>query len=91
MDIEMSAALERVIAEQQATIDAQKKQIDHQREDMARIRRSMQSLVSEVFMLLNNPVDPGVISSMRMELVNRGYCLQCEEVRPCVCEEEIYD
>jgi len=25
---------------------------------------------------------------MRLELVNRGYCLQCEEVRPCICEEE---
>ena len=84
----MSVALERVIAEQQSKIDAQKRTIDHQREDMARLHRSIQTLVSEVFVLLNNPTDPGVISSMRLELVNRGYCLQCEEVRPCICEEE---
>jgi len=44
--------------------------------------------VAEVFVMLNNPSDPGGISSMRLELVRRGYCLQCEEVRPCVCEEE---
>lgn len=87
----MSAALERVIAEQQAKIDSQRKTIDHQVADMVRLNSSMQSLVSEVFVLLNNPSDQGVISSMRMELVRRGYCLQCEEVRPCVCEEESYD
>lgn len=87
----MSAALERVIAEQQLKIDSQKKTIDHQREDMARLHRSMQTLVAEVFVMLNNPSDPGGISSMRLELVRRGYCLQCEEVRPCVCEEENYE
>lgn len=87
----MNTALERVITEQQAKIDAQKKTIDHQREDMARLHRSMQSLVSEIFVLLNNPNDPGVISSMQMELVNRGYCLQCHEVRPCVCEDDNYE
>ena len=87
----MSAALERVIAEQQSKIDAQQKTIDYQRDDIVRLHKSMQTLVSEVFVLLNNPSDPGVISSMRLELVNRGYCLQCEEVRPCVCEEENYE
>jgi hypothetical protein len=87
----MSTALERVIAEQQAKIDSQRKTIDHQVADMVRLNSSMQSLVSEVFVLLNNPSDPGVISSMRMELVRRGYCLQCEEVRPCICEEENYE
>lgn len=87
----MSTALERVIAEQQAKIDSQLKTIDHQVADMVRLNSSMQSLVSEVFVLLNNPSDPGVISSMRMELVRRGYCLQCEEVRPCICEEENYE
>lgn len=83
----MSAALERVIAEQQAKIDAQNKTIGRQRDDMERLQTSMQYLVSEVFMFLNNPNDPGVISSMRMELVNRGYCLNCEEIRPCKCED----
>lgn len=87
----MSAALERVIAEQQAKIDSQKKTIDYQVADMIRLHKRMQSLVSEVFVLLNNPGDPGVISSMRMDLFNRGYCLQCEEVRPCICEEESYE
>jgi hypothetical protein len=87
----MSAALERVIAEQQAKIDAQRKTIDHQVADMVRLNSRMQALVSEVFVLLNNPNDKGVRDSMRQMLVNRGYCLQCEEVRPCVCEEEIYD
>lgn len=80
----MSVALERVIAEQQSKIDAQKRTIDHQREDMARLHRSIQTLVSEVFVLLNNPSDPGVISSMRLELVNRGYCLQCEDRKSVV-------
>ena len=56
-----------------------------------RLNSRMQALVSEVFVLLNNPNDKGVRDSMRQMLVNRGYCLQCEEVRPCVCEEEIYD
>lgn len=87
----MSTALERVIAEQQAKIDSQRKTIDHQVADMVRLNSSMQALVSEVFVLLNNPSDKGVRDSMRQMLVSRGYCLQCEEVRPCVCEEESYE
>lgn len=83
----MSAALERVIAEQQEKIDAQQKTIAHQQAGIERLGRSIQSLVSEVFVLLNNPGDKGVRDSMRLELVNRGYCLQCEETRPCQCED----
>lgn len=43
----MSAALERVISEQQAKIDAQKRTIDHQREDMARLRTTMQQVLAD--------------------------------------------
>ncbi len=87
----MSVVFERVIAEQQEKIDSQQKQIDYQRNENGKLHRSMQSLVAEVFVLLNNPGDQGVRDSMRLELVKRGYCLQCEEVRPCVCEEEGYE
>ena len=71
----MSTALERVIAEQQAKIDSQRKTIDHQVADMVRLNSSMQSLVSEVFVLLNNPSELGAAGVVLILVLGSRYAI----------------
>lgn len=82
----MTAALERVIAEQQAVIDMLKK-----RED-AHILSCIQQVDAErklgkaVLNYMGNTKSIDAWNEVRMTLINQGWCLTCEN-SPCECYE----
>ena len=84
----MSAALERVIAEQQDVIDMLKVREDaHIKSCIYAVKRE-ERLVRAVFAFVNKS-DEKNRHALKVELSNHGYCVMCEE-NPCDCEGQ-YD
>ena len=85
----MSQALERVIAEQQATIDRQKAWEDRNLKTWKEWNEKRDALAAAAFLVLNNPEREGCRAALRDALVAWGFCIVCEQ-GPCECERQ-YD
>jgi len=85
----MSAALERVIAEQQAEIDIIRKYRKVDAERWVTMNKGIENLVEAAFCLINNPTSHDATMTLKMALAYQGYCLTCEQ-SPCECGGE-YD
>ncbi len=81
----MSAALERVIAEQQKEIDDWKERDLKHIEAWQRHNKRVEDLVGNVFLCLDDVTD----QATRQALINcvraLGYCTTCESA-PCECD-----
>lgn len=82
----MSEALVRVIAEQQATIDRLKRQIDQNNVYLQQNFRQREKLKDYVFLVLNEPQNAEYRQELKEVLREQGWCLVCEQM-PCVCTE----
>ncbi len=85
----MSEALERVIAEQQKTIDQLRNWQKNQIESWHRQNTLVDDLAASAFLALNFPDQPGCQAELKKSIVAMGFCPVCEG-RPCECEGQ-YD
>lgn len=83
----MSAALERVIAEQQAEIDRMKKHIDMNNDYLQKNYRSRERLAQACFGFINEPTSHEAMWALKMELQAQGWCVLCES-SPCECDHD---
>lgn len=82
----MSAALERVIAEQQATIDRLKQVIDQNNDYLQKNYLAREKLAYAVFGVLNHRAEKMYFDALREEIRAQGWCLYCECL-PCECDD----
>lgn len=83
----MSAALERVIAEQQKTIDSLKAREASRYEVSALDYKRREALFEAIFSYMNYPAAPHSRTNLLMAITNNGYCITCEQ-SPCECQDE---
>lgn len=81
----MSAALERVIAQQQAEIDRLKSTIERNNKYFEINFREREKLKDAAFTLINHPTNPDARMGLKLALRDQGWCLYCE-TQPCECE-----
>lgn len=82
----MSAALERVIAEQQAVIDRYKVKNNSLARSCIQNLARERKFVEAAFDFLNNSKSIEARNRLRQLLVDHGWCLTCEN-SPCECDE----
>ncbi len=81
----MSAALERVIAEQQEKIDRLERAQESNSKEWQRQHERTEKLVRAAFGMLNSPDE--YRSEMLNVLVEQGWCVVCElETHFCECD-----
>ena len=85
----MSAALERVIAEQQKEIDDWKARDLTHIEVWQRHHKRLDDLMRAVFVYMYEPTTPQYKQSLIAAIRDIGYCVTCE-ASPCECESQ-YD
>lgn len=85
----MSAALERVIAEQQKEIDRLKALQDHNIKAWERENKLVEHLALMAFSVINNHESPECHFALRQALIAMGFCQTCE-CNPCECDGQ-YD
>lgn len=82
----MTAALERVIAEQQAVIDRYKVENNSLAQSCIQNVKNEKVFVDAVFTFMDNPKSHEARVNLRMILLGKGWCLTCEQ-SPCECYE----
>jgi hypothetical protein len=83
----MSLSLERLIAKQQAKIDALEAQADSASMGWIRQQKKMDSFCVSVFNLLSCPTNENFQLDVKRQLVvSFNYCLDCE-MAPCECDD----
>lgn len=80
----MSAALERVIAEQQAEIDRYKAREKHNIEAWAREDGRRELIAAAAFAVINYPGNPKCLHDLQHAIMQWGYCPTCQSC-PCEC------
>lgn len=83
----MSAALERVIATQQAEIDRMNKRIGQYQTYAQQNLKSRERLAYAAFGLINEPTSHDRMWALKMELQAQGWCTFCEAA-PCECDPD---
>ena len=81
----MTAALERVIAEQQKEIDHLKLRDKSNIESWHKEHRRQQRFMDAFWLFFNNPSDKQAHWALRMLLAEQGWCVTCQQ-NPCECE-----
>ena len=82
----MSAALERVIAEQQKEIDRLTASAHKHIEGWERHHKKLERLVAAAFAVLDEPdASPEEHFDLKQALMSLGYCPTCEAA-PCECD-----
>lgn len=83
----MSAALERVIAQQQAEIDRLKSTIEQNNRYLEINFREREKFKDAAFTFINHPTNPDARMGLQLALRDQGWCLTCETM-PCECDHD---
>ena len=83
----MSAALERVIAQQQAEIDRLKSTIEQNNRYLEIHFREREKFKDAAITLINHPKNPDARMGLQLALRDQGWCLTCETM-PCECDHD---
>lgn len=85
----MSAALERVIEEQQKEIDRLKRIVDLNDKSFAGLAKSRERMAPVAFDFINEPSNHDRMWALKLELQAQGWCTFCE-ASICECDGQ-YD
>ena len=87
----MTAALERVIAEQQARIDRLETAAHLHAQGWAKHHAKLEQFMNDAIAFVNYHKDaekwPSVESDFRESIMRMGWCMECE-CNPCECDHD---